>query len=82
MSSPEMNIINNSNALKTGKTYWLASPYYFDVSYIYNSSINELGRMGSSHVSYSNGVRPAISLKPGTEYASGDGSMTSPYIVE
>ena len=29
MSSPEMNIMNNSNARKTGQYYWLVSPYYF-----------------------------------------------------
>ncbi len=28
------------------------------------------------------GVRPAISLKPGTEYVSGTGSMANPYIVD
>ena len=33
MSSPEMNIMNNSNALKTGQYYWLASPYYFIYNY-------------------------------------------------
>ena len=28
------------------------------------------------------GVRPVISLKPGTEYISGTGSKDNPYIVE
>ena len=34
-------------------------------------------------VSYSTGgLRPVISLKPGTEYASGTGSMADPYVVD
>lgn len=28
------------------------------------------------------GVRPSISLKPGIEYASGDGSFTNPFVIE
>ena len=28
------------------------------------------------------GVRPVVSLTPGTEYTSGNGSMSDPYVVE
>ena len=27
------------------------------------------------------GVRPAVSLKSGTEYISGDGSVTNPFVI-
>ena len=81
MSSPEMNILNNGNARKTGEYYWLASPSYF-------YSVDASGRhvstetFSSSKVSNLYGVRPAVSLKPGIEYIDGDGSMANPYIVD
>ena len=82
MSSPEMNILNNSNARKTGQSYWLASPYYF----IYNDAdgryVLTYGRMDSYLVNDARGVRPAVSLTPGIEYSDGDGSMANPYKVE
>ena len=84
MSSPEMNIMNNSNARKTGQYYWLVSPSYF-----YSTGNVASGRyVSSSGVMYSNdvyrayGVRPAVSLTPGIEYSDGDGSMANPYKVE
>lgn len=83
MSSPEMNILNNSNARKTGQYYWLASPRYF---YYYDGAYGRLvgtgGGMGNDNVYYANGVRPAVSLTPGIEYSDGDGSMANPYKVE
>ena len=82
MSSPEANILNNSNARKTGQWYWLASPYYF-----YNFSaggryVNASGAVNYNYVNDSLGVRPAVSLTPGIEYSDGDGSMANPYIVD
>ena len=86
MSSPEMNIINNSNARKAGGNYWLGSPYYYSISQRSSVAVgNYVG--GNSGNIYSNvldnniGVRPAISLKPGVKYLDGDGSMESPYYV-
>ena len=86
MSSPEMNIMNNSNARKTGQYYWLVSPDYF----YYNGydhiaggrGVNSGGGMSSSNVNGAYGVRPAVSLTPGIEYSDGDGSMANPYKVE
>ena len=40
------------------------------------------GAYGFTDVNTSFGVRPVVSLKPGTEYASGTGSKDDPYIVE
>ena len=82
MSSPEANILNNSSARKTGKIYWLASPYSFDDYYARGRVVNERGSMNSSNVVDTYGVRPAISLIPGIEYSDGDGSMANPYKVE
>ena len=83
MSSPEMNILNNSNARKTGQYYWLASPYYFYNYYNCASGrvVNADGDMHYSNVGGAGGVRPAVSLKPGITYSTGDGSMSNPYVV-
>jgi hypothetical protein len=82
MSSPEMNILNNSNIRKTGNYYWLASPYYF-YAYLANGSyVSAEGLIGASSSIASDGVRPAVSLTPGTRYSDGDGSMANPYIVD
>ena len=81
MSSPEMNILNNNNARKTGQYYWLASPGFFntisaDVRCVYTG-----GNVAGYSVDNLNGVRPAVSLKPGITYSTGDGSMANPYVV-
>ena len=39
------------------------------------------GYMGNRSVTNSSGVRPSISLKPGAAISSGNGTATSPYIV-
>ena len=81
MSSPEMNILNNSNARKTGQYYWLASPsYFFDNAY--GRNVYAGGSMSYLNVYYTSGVRPAVSLTPGTRYSDGDGSMEHPYVVD
>lgn len=82
MSSPEMNIMNNSNARKTGQYYWLVSPYYFFNYYAYGRFVNSSGDMSYYSVNFARGVRPAVSLTPGIEYSDGDGSMANPYKVE
>lgn len=83
MSSPEMNILNNSNARKTEQYYWLASPYYFYINRAVGRYVGASGVMGSDTVvDRTYGVRPAVSLTPGIEYSDGDGSMANPYKVE
>ena len=83
MSSPEMNILNNNNARNTGQRYWLASPshHLYPPAYFSRGVDNE-GKMSSFLIFLDlYGVRPAISLIPGIEYVSGDGSMANPYVV-
>ena len=82
MSSPEMNILNNSNARKTGQNYWLASPgFFYSTGSAYGRFAYTDGSMGSGYVSNTRGVRPAVSLSPSTFYTSGDGSMENPYVI-
>ena len=82
MSSPEMNIMNNRNALKTGQYYWLVAPGYFGINSAGGRHVDENGYMNRNGVSHAYGVRPAVSLTPGIEYSDGDGSMANPYKVE
>ena len=67
--------------LKTGQYYWLGSPYYstFDA---FGGSVNSSGDVSNFYVVNPRGARPSVSLKPGTEYISGNGSYTSPFLIE
>ena len=82
MSAPEMNILNNSNARQTRQSYWLASPGSFYGNYADGRDVFAGGAMIGYSVSYALGVRPAVSLTPGTLYSDGDGSMANPYVVD
>ena len=81
MTSPEMNLLGNNDLRVTRKSYWLASPSSFDYHDAYERNVNWMGKLYSNYVRYADGVRPAVSLKRGTEYSSGNGSMESPYVV-
>ena len=83
MSSPEMNILGNNTVRSTAYGYWLGSPSYFDHDYVYAGGryVNTAGSFIGSNVYSTYGVRPAVSLRSGTEYSSGDGSMANPYVV-
>ena len=83
LSVPELRlaIYGSSHYFNNGQYIWLASPYYFDyvsagVGDVYTSG------WGSHNVSNSGGVRPSVSIKPGTSFSSGDGSYTSPFVIE
>ena len=72
---------NTSAYLYTGEREWTLSPYNF------YSSVNEFiidsdGSLSGIAVYSSNGVRPSVSLKPGTYISTGDGSVSNPYMVE
>ena len=84
MSMSEMEFLNNVNARKSGQTYWLDSAYYFYSSRANVREVNMDGILvqGTLYVDSANGVRPAVSLTPGTRYSDGDGSMANPYIVD
>ncbi len=76
---PEMNLLNQGNARVTGQKYWILSPsYYSNGSYM--NYVDTNGSFIGGKDEY--GVRPAISLKPGLKYSSGDGSMANPYVVD
>ena len=78
---PEMNLLNNNNARKTGQIYSLFSPDYFNVNAGVRG-VDTAGGLNYLSVYRANGSRPAVSLKPEIEYTEGDGSMNNPYVIE
>ena len=68
--------------LNTGNLYWLGSPGSFNHRYAYGRHVYSSGLLSGNSVDNSYGARLAVSLKPGTGYISGDGTYTSPFLIE
>ena len=67
--------------LKNGSTYyWSLSPSYFNKYGAGGFYVSD-GYISNIDVAYASGLRPAVSLKPGTPVIRGDGTVTSPYII-
>ena len=80
---------SNQSYLYTNQAWWSMSPNFFNGDYFrydrynaYEFYIYSSGSLNSVHVNNPLGVRPAVSLAPGTSFASGDGSSDTPYKVE
>jgi hypothetical protein len=73
---------NSIYYLYTGQWWWSLSPFRSASSYAIVCYVYFDGSLGNGNVYGSGGVRPAVSLKPGTTYTSGDGSTSTPYVVE
>ena len=78
LSVPELILANygSSHYFNSGQYVLLGSPYIFsgDGAYV---QVLAIGLVINVY-----GVRPSVSLKPGTEFKSGDGSFTNPFIIE
>ena len=81
---PEMNLLNNDQIRKSGQQYYLMSPHAFHVGVdVHVFHVSSDGNLSNDTVdNYAESFRPAVSLKPGTEYVSGDGSTSKPYVVD
>ena len=66
--------------LHTGEYQWSLSPSLFDTATAREFAV--VSGMGNVVVTNAFGVRPSVSLKPGTYVSGGDGSFSTPYIVE
>ena len=71
---------NTTFYLNNGSNYWFLSPFDFDNHYAYGFDVYS-GYITFSDVRGTSGLRPSVSLKPGTPVISGDGTSTSPYII-
>ena len=85
-SAPTWYYYNSANGSSTGTNWWWSlSPDYWNGSYAYvffvNGSSNP-GYLSNINVNYTNGVRPAISLKSCVKTSGGDGSASAPYTIE
>ena len=58
------------------------SPYNFDSSYASGFGLYSDGSLSSPTGFYNGGVRPSISLKPGSTISGGTGTAEDPFIVE
>ena len=68
--------------LNTGQFYWSLSPYSFHYKgYVNEFRVASSGLLPYGSVSSTNGLRPSVSLKPGTPVVSGDGTSASPYLI-
>ena len=83
LSAPELRLASyeRSHYFNNGQWVWLASPFYF-VYYFADVGAVSSGNWNDSSVGYSGGARPAVSFQPGTSYSSGDGSYTSPFVID
>jgi hypothetical protein len=83
-ASGSSNSYNKTYYLYTENNCWSLSPY----SFVRNGNAREFrvsstGLLDTRDVSGAIGLRPVVSLKPGTEFESGgDGTPTNPYIVK
>ncbi len=63
--------------------YWSLSPDAFYIATYASEFKVGNGRIGgNSVIDGSSGLRPAISLKPGTPVVSGTGTATNPYVIK
>ena len=79
-SETELSIYNNNSYLFKTK-FWLNSPFYYGWFDAVNLNVNN-SDFEHNQTRISIGVRPSVSLKSRTEYISGDGSFTNPFVVE
>ena len=68
--------------LHTGEYQWSLSPFNFGYDYATEFNLYSSGALSYDYVDNTRGVRPSVSLKPGTYVSGGDGSVSTPYIVE
>ena len=68
--------------LTTGSYYWAGSPSRFNYGNAFEYRVYSSGFLDVNRVYSTLGVRPAVSLIPGTVYSDGDGSKNNPYVVE
>ena len=79
----EMKLLNNNELRRDASNdYWLMDAKLYDGSGAAVKYVDYDGSLGwGASLELSEGVKPTISLIPGVEYSSGDGSMANPYII-
>ena len=76
---------NDSYYLYTESVMWFLSPHIYvniDAGVFAEGANGCIGYTGVGNTAWEVGVRPSVSLAPGTEMSSGNGTVDSPYIIE
>ena len=73
---------SENSYLTIGDYYWLSSPGDFGGGDTFVSRVDSVGNLSVGSVGRARGVRPSISLKPGTTPSGGDGTVNNPYLIE
>ena len=83
LAGGKLGTANGNFYLNTGANYWSSSPVTFNRSgYALEFFVNSTGTLNGTGAIVASGLRPVVSLKLGTSFASGDGSVGSPYILK
>ena len=72
---------NNSYYLYTGQSYWTLSPWNIWLTSVVAINVSSSGSFNHTDVRVSFGLRPSVSLRPGTVIDKGTGVGDNPYIV-
>ncbi len=75
------NTSNSSYYLYTNEEWWALSPSSFSYHMAHGFNVYSDGKLDDFNVTNALGVRPTLSLFPGTKITSGDGTMERPFIV-
>lgn len=82
LSGAEANLLGNNKVRASGSKYWLMSPSSLTGTSIGQFVVETTGTLNSTvSINSSNYIRPVITLKGSLTLVSGDGSVTSPYVV-
>ena len=81
MTANEASLLQHRSLIGTNSYYWLSNGYNFDNMIVRNYSISSSGGIRGDNSDANYGIRPVVSLKPGTTYSQGDGSKDNPYII-
>lgn len=82
LSGAEANLLGNNKVRASGSKYWLMSPSSLTGTSIGQFVVEATGTLSSTvSINSSNHIRPVITLKGSLTLVSGDGSVTSPYVV-
>lgn len=73
---------NTNYYLYTGAYWWSLSPSAFNINSAIGFLVNSSGYFNNVSVLVTYGVRPSVSLVPGTRSVDGDGSPEDPFVIE
>ena len=73
---------NSTYYLNTGEYWWSGSPAFFIYSNPHVFRFGSSGILDYGGLYNGRGVRPAVSLKAGTKFSGGSGTVADPYVVE